>query len=494
MKSVINVYFSDFYSVSRETIEEYGAFNISLINDLPLFIDPFLLFNSDNNSYRKLHDVIIDYLVFLKQKVTQFVNLPKGMLTSWFMFPEVKQAWLGFCQNGNSGSGLGMDFAVALSDALKYIFTDFGKETITAGSHFEKVCLIKEGVGRDNISDFTANLIKEYLCEYTQAFAKKYLAPKFCKEFHVDKVCFNFATETWEARKIYLPEFQGDYVLLTPSDILRREDTWINRLDMLENFEKIPPSIPDDSLRFQVNNYFYGQLSKKAKKDEKREVALDTIKHFPVIIDYFVKMKEDSGESAVSVSEVEVAEVNKIFHQQVKELIKRLLSTTEFYNTPKDTYEDAMKRVMYLKHVIEDNDGYKIFYVDGKPIKRETDLHVMYRLVCYGSVNDVNSEVNNGRGPVDFKHSNGSKDSTLVEFKLASNSKIRSNLQKQVEIYEKANATNKSIKVILYFTISEMTKVQKLLNELGFQNKLNIILIDARNDNKPSASVANDTL
>jgi hypothetical protein len=32
------------------------------VSDLPLFIDPFLLFNSDKPEYRRLHDSIIDYL------------------------------------------------------------------------------------------------------------------------------------------------------------------------------------------------------------------------------------------------------------------------------------------------------------------------------------------------------------------------------------------------------------------------------------------------
>ena len=49
----------------------------------------------------------------------------------------------------------------------------------------------------------------------------------------------------------------------------------------------------------------------------------------------------------------------------------------------------------------------------------------MYRLVWDASDFDVNREVNNGRDPADFKISMGSGDSTIVEFKLASNSKLR---------------------------------------------------------------------
>ena len=65
---MINIHFSDFFDVSAETLEEYGAFNVSLINDLPVFIDPFLIFNSQNSSYQKLHNNIITYLKFLRDK------------------------------------------------------------------------------------------------------------------------------------------------------------------------------------------------------------------------------------------------------------------------------------------------------------------------------------------------------------------------------------------------------------------------------------------
>ncbi len=61
-KTNVDVYFSDYFKVDQNVIEQYGAFNISLVNDLPLFIDPFLLFNSKNPQYRKLHDDIIKYL------------------------------------------------------------------------------------------------------------------------------------------------------------------------------------------------------------------------------------------------------------------------------------------------------------------------------------------------------------------------------------------------------------------------------------------------
>ena len=112
----------------------------------------------------------------------------------------------------------------------------------------------------------------------------------------------------------------------------------------------------------------------------------------------------------------------------------------------------------------------------------------MFRLVCYGSTFDINSEVNNGRGPVDYKISKGAYDSSLIEFKLAKSSKLKPNLKKQLEIYKKANKTEYGIKVIIYFTEDEYKRVIGILEELELTEDKNIVLIDARKDNKISAS------
>lgn len=188
----MDVYFSDHFKVDPNDLEKYGAFNISLIADLPLFIDPFLLFNSKKTKYRELHDRIIEYLQFLRDKSVNNEGLSEGLLRSWYRFPEVKQNWLGFTLNSNRGSGLGHDFAVALHTNLHKIFSDFGKEKVTHGSHLEKLCLVGDRVGRDNISDFTTNLILEYLLEYTEVFARKYVAKEMRRVFN-GELCYRNA-------------------------------------------------------------------------------------------------------------------------------------------------------------------------------------------------------------------------------------------------------------------------------------------------------------
>lgn len=146
------------------------------------------------------------------------------------------------------------------------------------------------------------------------------------------------------------------------------------------------------------------------------------------------------------------------------------------------SYEEAMNRLLFLKRLIEHRDGYKAFKGAGSGSKEEL-LHFFYSATWFETDFDVNREVGNGRGFVDFKISKGSNDSTLVEFKLASNSGIQ-HVRKQVEIYEEANDTKSSIIAIIFFSDEEEEKIKNL----GFIDNNNIILIDAKPNNKISGS------
>src|SRR5258708_17328319 len=110
----LKIYFSDFFGVSKPALEKYGAFNVSLLADLPRFVDPFLLFNSKKAVHKSLHDEIIKYLGFLKDRSVSKPDLDPGLLNAWYRFPEIGQNWLGFAIEGNRGRGLGPAFAKSL--------------------------------------------------------------------------------------------------------------------------------------------------------------------------------------------------------------------------------------------------------------------------------------------------------------------------------------------------------------------------------------------
>lgn len=486
------IYFSDYFAISPELVEEYGAFDVSLINDLPLFVDPFLLFNSENPTYQSLHEEIINYMRFLKE-IALAGEVPLPLIREWYTFPEVKQNWFGLSKVGNEGRGLGMDFAKALHRNLNNVFRNFGDEIVTRSSHLEKLCLIRDGVGRDNISDFTTNLIKQFLAEFTQEFALKNLDDSQRRIVTLRKVRFNYDTRSWASGSFELPYIQGDFVLLTPKDILTKDEAWINRPELLDRFPEIAHALPDATLRAQVNDYLVRAIPSgpKVTKKEIREAIGRAVERFPQVLDYYIRDKEDDGEQAVSLAEARVREVEAIFIQHVRALVTEYLEPGGFYKIPYNTYEEAHERVMFLKDVIENKGGHKLFYVNGAPIEREADLQILYRLTWYATVSDVTREANDGRGPADFKISRGASDKTIVEFKLAKNTQLERNLQKQCGVYEAASdATHPSIKAILYFDDSQYERVVRILKRLELVGNENIVLIDACDYNKPSGSRA----
>lgn len=486
----MRMYFSDFFGVRKSALNKYGAFDISLLADLPLFVDPFLLFNSKKPKYRALHDRMIEYLRFLKEKSAADQSLDSGLLTAWYMFPEVEQNWLGFSATGNHGHGLGRTFAEALHTNLGKIFGSFGKENVTRGSHLEKLCLIRDGVGRDNISDFTNNLIREFLLDYTQAFAVRHIDPSLRRKVTVRKVRFNYHTETWESGTFDLPWYLKDHVLLTPKNILTKDDTWINKTDLIDNFESIPDAIPNKQLRSQISNYFRKMLPRSPKRKDERDAAFLTIQHFPELIDFYIKQKEDTGDRAENIASQRVAFSQQLYLEQFRELAELLRRKTDFYAISGNSYDDAYKRVLFFKDVIENKGGHRLFYVSGSPLEREEDLHILYRMTWFATISDVTREANDGRGPVDFKVSRGNADKTLVEFKLARNSHLERNLKNQTAIYAKASDAERAIKVIVYFRAAEKKRVEGILKRLKLTGNRDVVMIDARKDNKPSGSKA----
>lgn len=485
----MELYFSQHFDVDPAVMEAYGALDISVVSDLPLFVDPFLLFNSDDPAYQRLHEEILRYLGYLRDLAADG-GLDDAMVDSLYRFKEVRQNWLGYTLFGNGGAGLGRDFAVALHGTLGTILVDFGNESITQGSHLEKLCLIRSGVGRDNVSDFTTNLIKGYLCEYTQTFARTHIDPSRCESFAVARATFNYGTGTWETRTHLLPRLRNDYVLLTPLDMLTRDETWINHADMISKFARLPAAVPNDQLRAQINRYFKEKLGTNPDAKRKKRAARETIERFPELIDRYIRLQEETGDHARARSARKVEETQRVLIEQLMRAVADLESTTEFYDKPWTSYAECLERARYFKAYVEDNDGYKLLNRAGKAFSTETEVQLAFGLVWCNSEFDLNREPNNGRGPVDFKASFGAGDKSLIEFKLGSNTQLKRNLEKQVAIYEKANRTRTAVKVIVYYTAKDQRRVERILRELKLENEESIVLIDARSDNKPSASKA----
>jgi hypothetical protein len=72
----------------------------------------------------------------------------------------------------------------------------------------------------------------------------------------------------------------------------------------------------------------------------------------------------------------------------------------------------------------------------------------------------------------------GANDKTLVEMKLAKNTDLERNLLKQLPTYQAASDAESGIKVIIFFSAAEQTRVEGILDKLGLLGHRDIVLID----------------
>ena len=153
-----------------------------------------------------------------------------------------------------------------------------------------------------------------------------------------------------------------------------------------------------------------------------------------------------------------------------------------------DSFLESLQKIDNFKQWIEFQHGARLLAQMNPP--KETNLQDLFQGFCTtnnDSLYRTDREVNNGRGSVDFIISKGKNDSTIIEFKLASNTSLEPNILYQVEAYKRANSISKAIIVIFCFTLEEKNRVEALIKKLEVDAENRIIVIDCRS-NKPSAS------
>ncbi|BDR75130.1 hypothetical protein N072000002_08050 [Clostridium tetani] len=454
-------FFSDFFNVSRTIMKEYGAFDISLISDTPAFIDPFLLYSSKIEGYQKAHRDIIEYIKFLCKKAEEAKTNP-NVLEEYYYFKEPKQNWLGYVQYGSCGYGLKNKFAEELCTNASSYINNFGHETITNSSHMEKLCLFSDGHGLDNVSDFTTCLIMPFLLDYTEKFSKKYLDDKYCKKQLVRRAYFDYKTEEWKDKEYYLPVFENDYVILVPEDILVKGENYISRKNFIEDLKYSRIVIEDIKFREHINEYIAEIIHNEFTNFELNEKINSLIRKYPQLIDYYIKSKENNSNQAIEDNKNLIREFDIIFNQNCNELIKLLKENTKFYDLEDINETSAiLKRLSYLKCIIEKFDGNKCLYIDNRRIDTKLLTILFNRVWFAGRPKEGNNRY------IDY----------TLEFKTAFNSPIGNVLANR---YVNNNKKDKvRILCYIYFNDREHSMLTQKINDYGLSRNEKIIIIDA---------------
>jgi hypothetical protein len=335
------MYFSDVFSIPSETLARENVFDISLVSDLPLFIDPFLIFDSDNPRYQRLHNEIVKYVSFVRNKVVDG-TATMSQLEEWLHFPEIRNNWLGYSVGSNEGRGLRGTFAKGAVIGLQGPLSDFGEEQVSRGSHIERLFLFSEGAGKDALSDFVTNLCHGFLLGFTQDFALKHLSRAHCRPFTVRHTHFDYQRGRWLSGTFTLPVFNSDYVLLTPADLLTQSVPWINRPDLFDRFGGMLKAMDDSKLRADVNTFLSQKLApppshpknKEYRPTEKqrRSAYSAALEYFPSLANWYIAIKESLGEEAVAQSRKRVLRAEEIYRTRVVNFLDEHLRPSGFFD------------------------------------------------------------------------------------------------------------------------------------------------------------------
>jgi hypothetical protein len=250
--------------------------------DVPVGIDPFLLFKSRDPEFQALHTQILDVFRAALEMIRKQQNDEVQRLLE---FPEVSEVGLGYTRQGKRGSGVGMFLSQLILDTLR----DSPALLERGVRHIEELQLVSVGIGPDRISDITASLMKEFLVQYTQKQCAIWNIP-MAKGVPVAHI-FDHDAYDWIDGHFDLPVSRVDNspILLVPRRIVRALP-WINY---------------DDFVKLEFAVYLRARAAKRRKSSKqveseaamKRDVVAVTRREIERV-DRYVRVKEETAVKA----------------------------------------------------------------------------------------------------------------------------------------------------------------------------------------------------
>lgn len=472
--------FSELYCGINSNDEKW--FDPILGVDTRLFIDPFLLFSYSEKHLNNAHSKIIEFFNEAFMLAAKSSGVPSSLsykkLISMLTFPEVEEICLGYTSKSTGGAGGGKGFSHSMAAALIKSIRVGVKEI----DHFEEIGILEKGIGRDRISDICANIIKEELIMYTQEICSKHDIP--LKEFKVKNSKFNFEFKRWETNLVSLPlnPTNNKPILLVPKSILRELPS-INA----DGFLDWAWSNENETMRTDFNF----EVKSKINKEDIMRVASTRID----LLGKYISYVEKKGSLPYNIDK-DPSGIYKWYEQSQKIQQMQPLKLP----IPKNLIElaDLVKVLIEsFNSFIINNSGYKLLWNETPltPKREEASQLLFFGLVkehCKANNIDFSREVNQGRGPVDFKFASGYQDRVLIEVKRASSSKLKQGLQNQLPQYLDSEDIQIGYYVVIVQKEEEYKKInglkeeaKKLSEELG--KFIDVFVINSIYD-KPSAS------
>jgi len=255
--------------------------------DLALGIDPFLLFKSRDPILSQLHSTILTAFNHGLELIRKGQTDEARRL---FDFPEVSEIGLGYTKKGKRGSGVGEYLSELVTETLAE-----SPSLLERGvRHIEEMQLVSIGIGPDRVSDIAANLLKQFLIEYTQ---------KQCEIWEISVASgipiehiFDTENFSWQDSYVDVPvsPYDKSPILLVPRRIVRTLP-WINYDDFFRM--EFAAYLRAKRVRGRIGNKRQSVLRSTETEIDKEKVVQVTRAEIERV-DRYVSVKEATASAA----------------------------------------------------------------------------------------------------------------------------------------------------------------------------------------------------
>lgn len=476
--------FSESYGIQTDGTEDW--FDPILNVDTPLFVDPFLIYGDADTQWSRSHDKVIAHFDRAFKLLAESDANPKHLkyqaALNLLTFPEPREFCLGYTEFGTRGSGSGRQQAGLIADAM----CDAIARGVRHLEHFEELGIFQVGIGPDRISDTVCTVLKPDFVDYTQKVATELGIelvdhPVRAAGFHRSR------TAPAEKRVLQLPtnKLSGGPVILVPKRFLSdlpalNADDWFSSSDA-------------EAIRAELNIDVMTRVSK-------RDIVFLARRHPGSVVRWRQRLeKQKAGEpynfDADPKGVYQWHDATRDYVSSHPQQLAPPCSEAEFLVV----IEAVVNR---FKHFIEEKGGWRLLWNDNGTPKNETAAQLAFQGIAsaYCEANNIvlDREVELGRGPVDFKFSNGYRQRALLEVKKLDNGRFWNGLRVQLPSYLESDQCSRGwLMAIRYHTggVSrerarilprEVAVINRHVAAEGNDTEFRFAMIDARR--KPSAS------
>lgn len=481
-------YFSQHYEIAATGDEDWFDPRMSL--DTPLYIDPFMVFKSDNPVFSNAKEKFFDFFktAFELAHEATFSKTAYKKLETILKFPEVKEVCLGVSKKGTSGSGSGGGYSKGFAEALVKL-AKAGYDGIT---HFEEIEIFTVGIGKDRISDATANIIKPELIEYTQNICKQFNIPT---SYHVIRnTNFDFEYKRWEDCTFSLPKnpfFDKEQraLILVPTELLRAFHAIGS-----DSFAEYISGHKNEELRIDLNY----EIKKELKKaDINKKLIVDLAQRYPNWVSDFKNYIENEAE--IKPYNLEIDRKN-IYRNEKKASEFIIANPLNLSASNEQEFVNFLELIVQqCKMLIEEQEGYKLLWdafnqlsdlSDEYCPRSESDAQNLFAEIILGycETNNISifkeSEV--CKKVIGFTFTSGYKNRAVIKLTLARNIPLKQDSLEKFLLDVIIKDTNHNYYLAIAYTAQELEHLEKVLKKIELMNfddkQFKLIIVNAALD------------